>query len=291
MQSLTPFVIGAEYVRKELLGFVGSSQGQSGVIWGNNEPNCLICTSGGRHGRKAGYADEQLSDGTWWYFGQGQTGDHQHKNAANRKLLSGDFTVLLFSGREPTALEVKRNQSYGKLYKFMGQYLVASFESIVPKLGSRGGDKLLRFRLVPNGLTSRCESSEQATLLELREEVAEYNTKTVPSSFTLVEYRRRSDKIHKYALSRAQDTCEACEMPAPFVTIEGSGFLEVHHIHRLADEGPDIPSNVIALCPNCHRKAHYSVDHMQFKELLIARVLQLESNLDAKSDIPHSRHS
>ncbi|MFC1652495.1 HNH endonuclease [Planctomycetota bacterium] len=37
-------------------------------------------------------------------------------------------------------------------------------------------------------------------------------------------------------------------------------FLEVHHLFRLADDGPDIPDNVAAICPNCHRELHYGAD-------------------------------
>ncbi|WP_421188799.1 HNH endonuclease [Aeromonas enteropelogenes] len=29
---------------------------------------------------------------------------------------------------------------------------------------------------------------------------------------------------------------------------------------RLSDGGPDHPANVIALCPNCHRRAHHALD-------------------------------
>ena len=45
---------------------------------------------------------------------------------------------------------------------------------------------------------------------------------------------------------------------------DGSPYLEPHHITRLADNGPDHPAKVIALCPNCHRKAHSSQDKLVF---------------------------
>lgn len=35
---------------------------------------------------------------------------------------------------------------------------------------------------------------------------------------------------------------------------KGQPFLEVHHIHYLSNGGNDTIDNVIALCPNCHRK-------------------------------------
>jgi 5-methylcytosine-specific restriction protein A len=79
--NMHPFLLGKEYRRGDLLDFVGSKQGQSGVLWGDREAGCLICTSGGRHGKKAGYTDEILDDGSWWYFGQGQKGALLHKSS------------------------------------------------------------------------------------------------------------------------------------------------------------------------------------------------------------------
>lgn len=34
------------------------------------------------------------------------------------------------------------------------------------------------------------------------------------------------------------------------------GYLDTHHIIPLSENGPDIPSNITYLCPNCHRLAH-----------------------------------
>ena len=38
---------------------------------------------------------------------------------------------------------------------------------------------------------------------------------------------------------------------------DNTPYLEVHHIIRLADDGDDSVENAIALCPNCHREAHF----------------------------------
>jgi 5-methylcytosine-specific restriction protein A len=109
-----PFISGLEYKRDQLMGFLGSRQFQSGVLWGPFESGCLICTSGGRHGRKAGYSDEELPDGRWWYFGQGTAGNQSLSNSANSKLAARDRSVLLFSSREPNKKEITQSKSYGK---------------------------------------------------------------------------------------------------------------------------------------------------------------------------------
>ncbi|WP_158227064.1 HNH endonuclease [Pseudomonas syringae] len=269
---MSPFVIGQEYERRRLLEFVGSRQAQSGVLWGRNEPGCLICTSGGRGGKKAGYSDERLPDGTWWYFGQGRMGDQSLSNAANSKLSSGDFSVLLFTTREPTTREVAARGTYGKLFSYCGQFNVSGFDQFVPSNGSRQGDKLWRFHLLPISDVRYYSYNEQSDLdLEFSGDLREMQyrlTSLVSNKFepriSLVEYRSRSAAVHLYALLRSNGQCEACGSFAPFTRPDGRGVLEVHHLTRLADEGPDLPSNVAALCPNCHRRAHYSVERKEF---------------------------
>ena len=69
----------------------------------------------------------------------------------------------------------------------------------------------------------------------------------------------RDPQVAAYALRKAKGHCGDCKKPAPFTRrATGHPFLEVHHIHMLKDGGSDTPDNVIALCPNCHRKRHYA---------------------------------
>lgn len=59
------------------------------------------------------------------------------------------------------------------------------------------------------------------------------------------------------ARQRAAGRCEHCGNPAPFLTGAGLPYLEVHHVVPLSKDGPDSLDNVLALCPNCHRQAHF----------------------------------
>ena len=73
-----------------------------------------------------------------------------------------------------------------------------------------------------------------------------------------VEIFDRNPKVVAIALKRANGVCEGCKEKAPFLcktTLKP--YLEVHHVVRLIDGGEDSPANTIALCPNCHRRAHY----------------------------------
>ncbi|WP_435131014.1 HNH endonuclease [Plesiomonas shigelloides] len=80
-----------------------------------------------------------------------------------------------------------------------------------------------------------------------------------PKKIAVVTYiYERSSDIIAEALIRADGVCELCKLSAPFNRKkDNTPYLEVHHKVRLSDGGEDTIENVVALCPNCHRKAHY----------------------------------
>lgn len=80
-----------------------------------------------------------------------------------------------------------------------------------------------------------------------------------PVKFTLsTTYFVRDPDVVAEALHRAGGSCEACKKPAPFSRkSNGTPYLEVHHVIRLADGGMDNLANVTVVCPNCHRQAHF----------------------------------
>ena len=68
----------------------------------------------------------------------------------------------------------------------------------------------------------------------------------------------RNPYLAELVKRQAQGICQDCKKSAPFVSKKtGEPYLEVHHIIPLAEDGPDSRENVLALCPNCHRKRHY----------------------------------
>lgn len=76
----------------------------------------------------------------------------------------------------------------------------------------------------------------------------------------------RNPRVQAWTLQQAKGRCELCRKPAPFKRPDGRAFLEVHHVKRLAEGGEDVPDNTVALCPNCHRMAHYGdVEEVQEK--------------------------
>lgn len=74
---------------------------------------------------------------------------------------------------------------------------------------------------------------------------------------TTVAYRRNPDVVAEVLL-RASGTCETCKNKAPFLrSSDGTPYLEVHHKVQLSSGGHDTVANAIAICPNCHRRAHF----------------------------------
>ena len=65
------------------------------------------------------------------------------------------------------------------------------------------------------------------------------NTKNVPK------------KIKMMVKSRQQYKCACCGVTYP------AYVLDVHHIKRRSDGGSNQPSNLVAVCANCHRIIHH----------------------------------
>lgn len=94
---------------------------------------------------------------------------------------------------------------------------------------------------------------------ELRRKRLE-NAQAIPTKIEIVSssFLRNPDVVAE-VLFRANGYCEHCNNPAPFNRrADNSPYLEVHHIKPLAEDGEDTVANAIALCPNCHRRAHYA---------------------------------
>lgn len=83
----------------------------------------------------------------------------------------------------------------------------------------------------------------------------------------------RDQYIKEYAKRRAHGICQLCDQPAPFTDSNGNPYLEAHHVIWLGEGGDDSIDNVVALCPNCHRKMHaLNLDEDVDKLLRVARM-------------------
>lgn len=72
------------------------------------------------------------------------------------------------------------------------------------------------------------------------------------------------------ALERAHGRCVYCG-GGGITMADGRVFLETHHIIPLGIGGPDAEHNVVALCPNHHREAHFGARAQEILEVLLMR--------------------
>jgi hypothetical protein len=80
--------------------------------------------------------------------------------------------------------------------------------------------------------------------------------------------RNRSAEVRQYVLLRAKGKCELCGYSG-FQLSNGNTYLETHHVISLAKGGPDSVKNVVALCPNHHREAHYGNEALHIRKRLL----------------------
>ncbi|EMC4135125.1 HNH endonuclease [Cronobacter sakazakii] len=105
------------------------------------------------------------------------------------------------------------------------------------------------------------EAIESAAKLpsSTRERILATESKTPVLTEVTTRVYKRSPYVVAEVLLRANGKCQSCRCDAPFLKEDGTPFLEVHHIEWLSKGGEDSVENAIALCPNCHRQAHYGV--------------------------------
>jgi len=261
-----PFIQGVSYDREDVLGFIGSRQSQSGIVHSSVQDDYIAVFSGGRYAKRVGYQDGWDSDGTFRYHGQGAKGSQKFARG-NKVLAEHRGVVLLFETWKP-------KKSWKGRQRFIGNYMVSGY-AWEDGQGTRKGDRVLVFSLVPIAAASLSASETSSRkqdggkqMSALRANAIMASRPSTPSYCTSQQFRVRSEIVAEYVTARADGVCEACGAEAPFERPDGSPFLEIHHTRRLADDGPDDIMHVAAICPNCHREAHFGSDRTGFRDRL-----------------------
>ena len=92
---------------------------------------------------------------------------------------------------------------------------------------------------------------------------------------TVSEQYVRDPLVKAWVLKNAKGFCELCDQLAPFHKGDGTPYLETHHVKALSDSGNDTINNVVALCPNCHKRCHFSSDKEKVDEQLYQKIERL----------------
>ncbi|WP_291982233.1 HNH endonuclease signature motif containing protein [Candidatus Accumulibacter sp. ACC005] len=274
-----PFIVGQVYRRRSDIHERFGGQGRGGISTPKAAPFIFLFTA--ESGSAYGYEDSFRPDGTFWYTGEGQVDDMQmvRGNAAIAGHRDAGKQLLLFE------YTPKDRVRYVGEFEYLGHHV----EQRADRNDELRNALIFQLGLVPPVVVGEGDAPTKAgqaaaslrkkklSLADLRRLALE----RVPAGATVKErltnVASRAVAIRRYALERAQGTCEACKADAPFKAKAGP-FLEVHHVVRLSDGGPDHPAHVIALCPNCHRRAHYSVDAGSFNEGLIDWLAKREAS-------------
>lgn len=274
------FIVGETYRRASLHQAYGG-QRQGGISTPQAHPIILLFT--GESGKQYGYEDGPRPDGTFWYTGEGQRGDMQ--------MVRGNRAILQHE-KERKELHLFESADRGWV-RYLGQATCLDFHTeAAPDLDGLPRTAIVFHLALEAGSEGRAVPSEgsplgrevarlwQLPLQRLRTLAYEAPAETgAPVEERLAKVYRRNVQVKAYVLRRANGTCEGCNQPAPFETEGGKPYLEPHHIRRLADEGPDHPMWVAALCPNCHRRVHYGADGTAYNEQVAKWVAVAEQGL------------
>ncbi len=266
------FVPGQICKRRELHISYGG-QRQSGICTPVAHPFLFLFT--GDQGEQYGYHDEWTPEGVFLLTGEGQMGDMAfvRGNAALRSHIEDGKDLHLFK-----CLTKKG------LVQYVDQMVCVGHRwGRAPDRNKAIRDVII-FELAPlksfnDGERRSIESDDvsQLDLAALRERALRRPAEAASPQQRLRTVYERSDAVSAYVRRRASGRCESCGEPAPFVSRStGEGYLEPHHTRRLSDGGPDHPRAVIALCPTCHRRAHYSVDASAFNASMRVKVEAME---------------
>jgi len=284
------FYIGQVYIRKEINNMLGGQE-QGGISTPRSAPCVLLF----RRKNALGYMQDdgwQL-DGFYHFTGQGQSFDMQMKrgNKSVRNHLEAGKVLMVFESAKPTE----------GLYRFQGfMNYVDHYHKDIDASGKKR--RVIVFRLAPVRTYPSSELPKQnniaTTFLDLREPaISAYNPlrKNEYMSFTNSpystidhrhicnernQYDKRTRMLMQYVLQRANGFCECCGYPAPFSCENANPYLEIHYINGVGDYGIDNPSNLIALCPVCHTKAHSAGNRKNILAQLDATAANVENAID-----------
>lgn len=279
------FEIGRIYNRRSEIHGIYKGQQYGGIATPAEHPYVFIFTSDA--GNEYGYIDDFDPNGTFKYTGEGQEG--------NMKMTKGNLAI---HDHQRNNKEILLFESTSRGFvRFLGycNYVFHHIEERPDRNGEVRDAIIFHLDMVNNKnldtaqpLTSKLvkapkvvyitKPSKGKSLQQLREIALSSTPIQASTQEKIQSIQNRSTAIKLYTKKRANGICEGCEETAPFETKSGP-YLEVHHLTRLADGGADLPQNVIALCPTCHRRAHYSLEYLEFNNKLIDKVADIEARL------------
>lgn len=219
------------------------------------------------------------------------SGEEYSKAEVNRQLREGPL-----AGRTKASIEFRMQNISAALYELklphVAGYLPARNigsavkEKIIASLRQNGIDRLSAY--VPT--SDEHSLAEKVSTLRMRRlgKTPPGSSKPALVTSTTTTYVR-DPAVKAWVLQAAGGVCEGCNCAAPFQGQDGLPYLEVHHVTPLSSHGSDTTTNAAALCPNCHRRCHFSKDRDEFKLELYQKIprliLEVPEPLSAETDV------
>lgn len=228
------FEIGRTYNRRQDIHAVFGGSRQAGIITIPDGPIFIVT---GDSGKTSGYHDRMRPDGVFEYFGQGAIGDMQmmRGNSAIAEHVAEGRSLLMF-------------RDVGSGLRFEGEMVCEGHHSErTPDINGVMRQAIV-FEL--RNLEAVVEATDEVPLNtvdplnELRRRAYEAAGVRQPKPGTKPRpIYERAAEVRDYVLARAAGRCEGCSKAAPFIRVNGSPYLEPHHLTRVSDGGPDHPAH------------------------------------------------
>ncbi len=200
-----------------------------------------------------------------------------NKAAMNRELREGPLP-----NRSKGSIEFRMQNISAALYELKMPYIAGYLPAY--KIGTAVKQKMIALLSMQGieSLEAYVPTPDPGILAERVSDLRQRQVAVLPKgsekpatvTSTITTYVR-DPAIKAWVLQAANGHCEGCATPAPFKGTDGLPYLEVHHVMPLSSHGSDTTANAVALCPNCHRRCHYSIDRDEFKLMLYERIPRL----------------
>jgi 5-methylcytosine-specific restriction protein A len=206
--------------------------------------------------------DDRWVDGVLHYTGMGQLGDQSIKTSQNKTLAESAVNGVqlhLFEVHKP------------KEYVYQGQVELAGEPYTERQPDSSGQERevvVFQLKLVDSEgpvvmsetdytLFTKERERKVSTLSKDELERRALKARTEPGKREVLSTQYERDPyVARFIKLRANGCCDLCGQEAPFLSKDGTPYLESHHVVWRKHNGPDTPQNTVALCPNCHRRMH-----------------------------------
>ena len=197
-----------------------------------------------------GYEDDEDYGNLIIYTGHGGRDPNTGKQIADQLPLSPGNAALITSSLSGADVRVIRGRNPASTYaptsgfRYDGLFRVESYWTERGK----SGYLVCRYRLVSQDVYSAALDAETA----LDGSSAPQGNHQPSRMLAMVQRIIRSSAVVEHVKQLYDFTCQICRTRLP-VGAKG-GYAEGAHIHPLGKphRGPDIISNVLCLCPNCH---------------------------------------